>query len=372
MGILLRCVCLSTFFCLSGFSFYFKHLPTNPPKYPALDEEWSLISSSQPAFMFKNPDSLLNHQMHLLMDKEGLPLFYYSDIQTPVCIDGLCKPVNVELYWNLIGNYLGYGVYSDELLSKYDHEIFEEEDYLTLHNLLSDELSILGRRKLSTLYNSDVKRDKAIKFKGVEVDAISGATIKEIKTSVVGGALYSCYTLWHLVHGEAAVKIKDNIPHIYSESHEDYFLRSNHEDYHYYAIKRLSSSDFEKNIDLITLIFKNGNPLLRSYILKKLPKQLYAHPLMISDVYKQFSQLDLNSKTILLENLMHSAVASVIYLSDQLSSMSHNQIKIFLRMISKMESFEIAEVEESFRDFATNNNSPYSHLVTEFLENHEK
>ena len=104
-------------------------------------------------FFFDNPEMNIEHEMVLIFDADSLPLYYYSDIQTPVCIDNICKPLYIELYWDLLGNYLGYGEYKNHLLSKYDHETFDTADYLKLHKLLSNPHSKIEQRKISDLYD---------------------------------------------------------------------------------------------------------------------------------------------------------------------------------------------------------------------------
>ena len=76
------------------------------------------------------------HQMYLLSDKEGYPLFFYSDIYTPVCIDNICKPIQIEIYLNLLGEYVGFALDKDQPLTKFDHEEFEPDDYEKFHKLL--------------------------------------------------------------------------------------------------------------------------------------------------------------------------------------------------------------------------------------------
>lgn len=344
-----------------------KLVPNNNTQHFELSQEdWEKVASSQEAFLFKNPDTLINHQMHLLSDANGLPLFYYADILTPVCIDGLCKPVNVELYWNLLGQYVGYGDYPGKLLTKYDHDLFEQKDYLKLHNLLKDKSSVIGRRRLSQLYDKNTARTDTIKFKGVEVDAISGATRKEIKESIVEGGLYSCYTLWHLVNGPATELMRDNLASIYSPAVEDFFLKSNHSEYQYHAIKNLKADAFEANLDNITSFVQKGTPLMRSYGLKKMPKELYGNPIVTNQLYKNFSTFDFNSKTLLLDNLSHSNSSTALIVSEHISSFSKNQLATFLKAIQELDAVDV--VKENLVAFSKEGNQSYSYLVEDLLD----
>jgi len=334
-----------------------------------IGEQWERAVQSEDAFLFKNPDTLIDHQMKLLMDETGLPLFYYADIQTPVCIDGICKPVHLELYWDLIGHYAGFGIYPEELLTKYDHDLFEEEDYLRLHNLLLDQNSVLGRKKLSQLYEKETTRDESIKFKGVAIDGISGATKREVKESIVEGGLYSCYTLWHLAYGASTEKIRSYLPSIYSDSLSNYFLHSGYEAYQLYALKKLSHTDFEEKITSIVPVIKEGKPLTRSYLLKKTPKNLYQHPLVVNELYKNYTDFDLNSRTLLIKNLEFSTPTALSFLAEQLSNLSENQLKIFLIAVDKMQAREA--IKEQLAAFSKDTTAPYHYVVKEFLANNE-
>lgn len=354
-------------FLLLTSSFFLRNsqLPNNPPKYFMIGEYWKSVVQSKEVFLFKNPDKLIDHQMKLLMDETGLPLFYYADIQTPVCIDGLCKPVRIEMYWDLVGNYAGFGTYPEEPLTKYDHDLFEEADHLTLHKLLLDQNSVLGRRKLSQLYEKERVREETIKFKGVEIDGISGATKKEIKESIVDGGLYSCYTLWHLAYGMSTEKIRSHLPTIYSDSLSDYFINSGYEAYQVYAFKKLNRIGFQEKIASIVPVIKKGKPLTRSYLLKKMPKDLYQHPLVVYELYKDYAEFDLNSRTLLIENLAYSTPTAVAFLAEQLAGLSENQLKKFLSVINKMELVEA--VKKQLSAFAEDTTAPYRYLVKDFL-----
>lgn len=353
----------------SSILFYQNQLPNNAPTHFVLDKAWQQVAKSEPVFVFKNPDTTIEHQMQLLMNEKGLPLLYYADIQTPVCIDGLCKPVYVEMYWDLLGQYAGYGVYPDQLLTKYDHDLFEAKDHLTLHQLLVDQNSVLGRRKLIELYDTKTTRTESIKFKEVAVDGISGATKKEIKASIVEGGLYSCYKLWHLAYGAAAEEMQRRLPSIYSDTLADYFLNSSHRAYQFYGAKKLSPSDFLDKIAAIVSIVKEGTPLTIAYILKKMPKELFQNPLVINEWYQHFLDFDFNAKTLLVNNLQYTNSTAALILSKQLASLSKNQLKTFLLGVDKIQA--LAVVQDNLIAFSEHPSNPHNYLVKEFLKMHK-
>ena len=306
--------------------------------------------------------------MNLIFDKDSLPLFYYADILTPVCIDKICKPLYLELYWDLLGNYVGYGEYEEELLSKYDHESFDPQDYLKLHELLSNPHSKIERKKISDLYDVDKKREKTIQFKGKDVDGITGATKLEIKQSVVEGALFSCFTLYHLTYGSAQTKIKKSTALIYNEDVSEDFLNSKNKYYHEYAIKKLPAEKFEEKISSIVSMFKIANPLNRSVILKKLPKSIFSHPIVTETLYNDLEKWDRNSRTLLIKNIAFADTTAFISVSEKMEYLTKNQILKFLNHLDAQENNDQDIIKKNLQLFSENPISSYGYLVKEYLE----
>jgi hypothetical protein len=79
-------------------------------------------------------DSLDNAVM--LAYKNGKPAYYYSEIFTPVCETGECKPIYINIYWDLMGNYDYFDQPENEILTKLDHKPFTDDDYELLDEIL--------------------------------------------------------------------------------------------------------------------------------------------------------------------------------------------------------------------------------------------
>lgn len=183
--------------------------PAYNPLFFTMDRAFENIRKDELAFVFtvKTIDTTeTKYKVRLLSNKEGEPLLYFADIKTSVCADGMCKLTHIKVYWNLLGNYVGYDIDPKLPLTKWQHNHFNTEDYAKLHQLLLDDNSILKRRKMSDLLDETTAPSSATDSN--EIDAISGATKKEIEKSIVKGALYSCYTIWHIIHGEVKRKNK--------------------------------------------------------------------------------------------------------------------------------------------------------------------
>lgn len=344
------------------------NLPKNPPKFLKLELAGKQMAKAEEAFKFSNPDTLIDHQMYTLLNKENIPIMYYADIQTPVCIDGLCKPLYIEMYWDLTGEYLGYGVHPNQKLSKYDHDYFEEENYVKLHSLLSDPYSVVGRRDLGDLYDIQTERTEKIKFKGKEIDGVSGATRKEVKNSIVEGALYSCYTLWRLAYGDAVVKINDQLPEIYNPELEHYLLAANWENYNMHAARKLPSEKFEDNLSSLVNIIRSVKPVSRSYLLKKMPQRLFASKEVTSSLYAHFKTFDFNSKTLLLEALADAEPQSLDIVADQLSGLSKNQLKIYFDQLRQHPASQTESLKNKLNSQISDKAFSNAYLVESFLK----
>lgn len=135
------------------------------------------------------PDTLFQ-----IRSASGDPISYHKKIYTGVCFDNECRMLDIVLYWNITGRYLGFELPEGEFLSKFDHEPFTEGEYERLHGLLADLLSPLGMYAFNELAPKPTVEEE-------EVDGITSATSKDILEYVVEGAAFTTYTLRTLVYG---------------------------------------------------------------------------------------------------------------------------------------------------------------------------
>jgi hypothetical protein len=132
-----------------------------------------------------------NKDIYLSIDTLENPLFYYSDIISPVCIDNVCKPAQLRLFWDVCGNFLGFKIPENAPLTKKNHNNFTNYDYHTLYVILNNPKAEIGKMSKSDLINYNAVDD---------VDAITGATSTGAEHWVVEGAAYSTHTLWYMVN----------------------------------------------------------------------------------------------------------------------------------------------------------------------------
>lgn len=146
-------------------------------------------------------DTIRNDTLYAHLGEYDIPHKYSRKIICGVCIDGKCRLVNIELFWNITGRYLGFEIPEGEFLSKTEHVKFNAVEYNRLHHLLADPLSPLANYSLDEL----VPEMDSTKTK---VDAVSSATIASVLDYIVEDAVYTTYTLWHIVYGTTKREIE--------------------------------------------------------------------------------------------------------------------------------------------------------------------
>lgn len=343
------------------------------PMFFSMNDEWKDIAKDEPVFQFevKSLDTIfnseINYEVRLLSDSKGAPKLFFSEIETSVCTDGECKLANIKVYWNLLGNYVGFGIPPEYPLTKFEHHHFKKEDYAKLHQLLLDDNSILKRRKMSDLidkvpvFSSNIYSD--------DVDAISGATKTEIKEAVVKGGLYSCYTIWHLVHGEVKEKMKEYLKTINSDKLIHNFLSTPYKDYQMYALKQLKKSAYKEHSNQIISIYKTSDALTKVYILKKIPADVLSEEFVTEQFYNEFPLIDINSRTLLIHRLKSANKNASEILSKYVDSMSKNQLKFYLNYLNDSPEFISNSCKSNLKKASKNKRYTYSYLLKEFLKN---
>ncbi len=185
-----------------------------------------------------------------LRDSLGI-IYWYRRLETPVCLTGTCKLIDVGLYWNCMGDFFGLEVYGEHL-TKTDHSVFKESDYHKLMTILNDDWSMLREYEFSDLLTED------------EVDGVSGATREELAEDAVEDAVYTTYTLWHLAHlGEKEQLIDLTVNELNGNSGMlDQLIQSEQGKYQSFAMNLLKSGKIEpteKTDGLVLKYLASGN-----------------------------------------------------------------------------------------------------------------
>lgn len=331
------------------------------PEYFVLDWKDGTSLKSQKTDFFIEVDSIGKQEINMLVNQDKEPVLYTADISTPVCADGECKLMNIKFYWTLLGEYAGFDRYATMPLTKYDHDEFIQEDYQKLHELLADDKSLMGRRTINQL----VEKPKMRTVNGV--DAISGATITRVKESVVSGALYSCYTAWHLVHGAIQEKLKESTLLVLNEKMTVDMLYSNNQEYQIFALDNIDDVMYKEHSVQLAEVFKTSTPLVRSIIAKRITSKFEDAPNLQRPFWDAFDKIDSGSRSLLVNYLNDAPGYVPTILSSKLNVMSNNQLRSFLNHLS--ESAEIdSEVQYNLKEFSNLEKETYAYLVKEFID----
>src|SRR5690606_7158070 len=83
------------------------------------------LGTKQEAFIFSSENE--RFVVYLLKDNHGFATYYSTNLTGEVCLDGLCRPINVDIYWDLLGNFADYATTEENRLTKFDHVAFTPE-----------------------------------------------------------------------------------------------------------------------------------------------------------------------------------------------------------------------------------------------------
>lgn len=153
--------------------------------------------------ILNSADSLSSKELLELQDEKGLTVWYARFFHKDICVSGLCQMAKFWIFWDGKGDYIRYQLEENDSLTKAEHVAFQKNDYIRLHEILSDTESILKDLAIEDL---DVKSD--VDKSTYNIDGYSGATPPVISEYVVKDAVYTCYTLWHTVYGETNEEIQ--------------------------------------------------------------------------------------------------------------------------------------------------------------------
>lgn len=276
----------------------------------------------------KEPVDILIHQV---LDNEGIPIEYYMDVPSVICLEKVCKVIPVRIFWDNLGEYQKYELEKNATLEKYKAELFEPKDYSKLQRILSDNDSPFKEVYYDEILTAPTTLEE-------DVDAISGETILELddKDTVPGAAL-GCYTLWHWANGEIVEKIKYLTGKILSEKQLERALIDKNRDYYFIGIKELESrKNFTQSfIDIMISQVLVDENLLKStfeYLEKSAPKAYFNAAKYI------FIKGEKQQKLAAIRSLRYSKYKpKSLYLdvlSDEISSLkSFQEVSLFLDLM---------------------------------------
>jgi len=261
-------------------------------------------------------------QIDLQYNGNGLPEQYTSHIETPVCKDGLCYLMVIDIYWDILGNFLKYEVPENLPLTKFDHVEFTEEDHLKMKEILSNRDSFLRFYTLENLIDTTEQRSSTV------VDGVSGATHKSIQNDAVGGAVFSTYVLWHIVNGPVATSVLKHTEDRFTDSLLIQLLESDNYHYKYYALQRMGENDNIKYLPYIIRLIAEGNDYVPYFAIDKVPEKTWKSTKEQVQIIGLIESLDFEMQNELL-NRIHGVVLgeeALEVLASSLESLKEGQL----------------------------------------------
>ena len=267
--------------------------------------ETKCIKHENPLFYFTAYDSI-DIKVNANFDSLGLLVNYSARVITPVCEKDKCYTIEIDFYWDPIGRFHRYDTISGEGLTKLDHEPFTQSDYSKLDNILTNSNSILG---------SYTKEELVKNTRSSEIDGFTGATIKEIKESVIGGAVYSCFTLWHIANGSVADSIQRNTKKLLNRDLVKKLVSQKDQKINYYLINNFTETDFAGYLPEVLQTIEDGKGYFAKNAIEKMSEDIVADSLSQLFFASNFNQLDYFAQVALLEKLNAKSLSEAMIIT---------------------------------------------------------
>ncbi|MEH6682021.1 MAG: hypothetical protein V7724_15850 [Sediminicola sp.] len=207
--------------------------------------------------------------VQLVYGKNNIPLKYFSHIWTPVCEEGTCYDLIVDVYWDLLGNFLSYKEDPENPFTKFDHIKFSPADHERMQKILADKTSLLANYGAGDLVDNDLQVVSDV------LDGLTGATYEPLSGSVVPGAVYSSHTLWHIVNGNVADSIRSHTETLMNDSLLVSMLRSDNYNHQLYALRKVDLKN-ERYINEVFRLLNEGKSYVPFFAIDALPRTIWA------------------------------------------------------------------------------------------------
>lgn len=273
--------------------------------------------------------------LYLVKTKENTPLHYFKNELTEVCFDNECRLLDIIVYWNITGRYLGFELPKGEFLSKYEHEPFIAAEYERLNELLDDPNLPLGNITFEKLIELPESEEDT-------VDGVSGATTPEVSKMVVNGAAYTTYTLWNIVHGSTKDLVVSLTEKQLSTDLIDLILNSPDITDKVWALNRIDqNTDLNTKLTSSLLDIISDDDFFLAYSAMNAIKSshLYSDSLQML-LFSKYERVDHSIKKMIIEKLMEAPhlITEVVESSrNLLKNLNGQQLKSFLKLYSEFE-----------------------------------
>jgi len=296
---------------------------------------------------------------------EGEPMAYYRKIKQEACFDGKCRPLNVWVYWNITGRYLGLALPPGEFLSKTEHVPFTRAEYWRLNGLLADSLSPLGQWKIQQIKKTSGEAD---------LDGITGATTPSIAPYVVKGALYTTYVLWHVIYGNTQQEVMRLTAAQLTPNLIAKIISGKDRSDRLWVLPYLTETDLAPTLqDSLLAMINEENYSLSERVIKLLPAKSLDDPLMQNKWVAQLKVVHYALQSLLLEKLMHASTlypASAVALAEQMKHLNGKPLANIFKLYRK---FQVSDkrVMRVVTELSNSDNGYVAHMAKDYLTNNQ-
>ncbi len=316
-------------------------------------------------------DTIPNDTLFEYQNAEHMPLLYSRKILTGVCVEGKCRMVKINLFWHVTGRYLGFELPAGEFLSKTEHHPFSPEEYDRLHALLADPLSPLSQYSIDELVpqKDSLSQDSTKNT----VDAVSTATIAAVLDYIVKGAVYTTYTLWHIVYGQTQREIEllssENLsPQLISK-----LLDSQSIDDQVWALNHISNKiQVTPEIQDKLFSYISGEDIyLAERALNAMNTNMLANKKVQMQLAEKFKNVGFLHRRLILQKMNEAPELFPEVLSEfntQLSGMNGTLVKSWIELLLKF-GIQDKQVVEEVQKLLENENRYIANQALKYLEN---
>jgi hypothetical protein len=251
-------------------------------------------------------------------DDQGLIETYGAHIVSPVCGEGKCYTVEIELFWDLIGRFHHYDTIPGKGLTKLDHIPFTSSDYTKLSGILATPHSLLA---------SYSKEELVKNTQSPAIDGVTGATINEIQENVIGGAAFSCHTLWHIAYGPVVDSLRKVTTLLLSKDLVVKLVNQQDQEINYFLINNIPEADFGIYLPEVFQAIENGEGYFAKNAIEKIPNEFICDTLGQEFFASHFSQLDYFAQVALLEKLNVLSLSKAMILALKENTDDRNSYK---------------------------------------------
>lgn len=240
---------------------------------------------AEPAFQYLTNDSIAL-DIFETFDAAGLLNGYRTHVLSPVCEDGLCYEAELDFFWDILGNFTKFTVDPEKPLTKLDHVPFTTDDYQKLNRILLTQSPSFIHLRRSELTVEPVNAGDD------EVDGVTGATVQAVKKDMVAGAIYTCYTLWHIANGGITFKIQEHTRQQLDTPLIRKLLAEGEARAHYFLLENMGARYFSEFLKDLIQLADRYDAFFAARIGEQLPLNLFSRSEVQAFFQKHFHRLD--------------------------------------------------------------------------------